>query len=189
MERVQSNDPADLHHYYWNQRQQEQQKYLSMLGGSWSQPYWNGWVPMPNSLPSKPYGNFQNRMTPDFFQRYAQDGDSGFFHKGYKEGKCFGGTMPLNTLDQSTEVEYSTPIESIIQTQRPLQSSTVLDVEDLEEQVVDNPEPEQHALHVPPYSQMLKQGLGHVQDEKNVLHEEPFKIPEYKGLLHKKGRF
>ena len=43
-------------------------------------------------------------------------------------------------------------------------------------------EPEQHALHVPPYSATIRTGFG----KDSALYEEPFEYPEYKGSLHKK---
>lgn len=189
MNRVQSNDPADLHHYYWNQRQVAQQAYLSKLsGGSWSQPYWNGWIPMTNSLPKSPVANFENmNYGKDFFQRYAQDGDSGFFQRGFSHGTAFGGAMPLNTFDEQTNVvDYDTPVDSTILPEEPLEiPSAQPDATQLEEEVVFNAEPQQRATHVPPYSKLLVQGLG---KEEDALYEEPFEIPKYKGFLHKKEK-
>lgn len=189
MDRIQSSDPNDLNHYYWNQRQVAQQAYLSKLsGGSWSQPPWKGWKEMTNSLPKAPYGNFQNiNYGNDFFQRFGQDGDAGFFQRGFSHGTPFGSAMPLNTFDEPTgQVDYEEPIDSTILPEEPLEiPSAQPDATQLEEEVVFNPEPQQRATHVPPYSKLLVQGLG---KEEDALYEEPFEMPKYKGFLHKKEK-
>ena len=185
MERTQSNDPRDLNRHYFNQRQEHQQNYLSMLGGSWSQPPWNGFHPIIGAGYTR-YGES------DFLSKYAQDGDSGFF---FKKG-IFGGAdpigsnlIPLNTFEETTvEPTYAEPMTSVIEppiVQPPSEPNRV----DLEMDTNFNAEPQQKATHVPPYSHLLMQGLGQVTSEGSALHEEPFKIPEYKGTLKKSKRY
>ena len=57
------------------------------------------------------------------------------------------------------------------------------DIEDLQE-ISNDAEPEQHALHVPPYSQQLRQSIG----PSSALFEEPLEIPKYTGSLHQKKK-
>jgi hypothetical protein len=181
---AQYNDPRDLYRAGWNQSQVEQQDRLS--GGSWSQPPWAGWKPMVGA--SKTRGDH-------WFQRYAQDGDSGFFHglRGGAEPLGMSPTPP-NTLEMPTPPVYAPPAPSEIPVPEAVQlkelNETVPDAEpdqrELELAVNFNAEPQQHANHPPPYSSMLKQGMG----KDSVLYEEPFEMPEHKytGGLHKKNR-
>lgn len=150
--------PEDLYHF--NQSQVRQQK---RLGGSYS------------------LGSGGS-----YFQRYAQDGDSGFFHS-----VLFGRGMPigmnpneLNHLETEENFErYDDPLESTIEPV-VVEEPSPAPLEDLEVETAFNAEPRQKALHVPPYSQTINQGMGHaVKEENNVLYQEPF---EYKGSLHKK---
>lgn len=185
MERIQSNDPRDLNRYYFNQRQEAQQDYLSMLGGSWSQPPWNGFHPIIGAGYTR-YGES------NFLQRYAQDGDSGFF---FKKG-IFGGAdpigsnlIPLNTFQETTvEPTYAEPMTSTIEPPI-IEPSSEPNIANLEINTSFNAEPQQKATHVPPYSHLLKQGMGQVTNEDSALHEEPFKIPDYKGTLKKSKRY
>lgn len=183
---AQSNDPRDVYRAMWNQSQVEQQNRLA--GGSWSQPPWMGWKPM--------YGAARQTMDDYFFQRYAQDGDSGFFHglRGGAEPLGMSPTPP-NTLDMPTPPVYAPPAPSETPVPEAVQlkianEEIVPDAEpdqrELQLAVNFNAEPEQHALHVPPYSSMLKQGMG----KDSVLYEEPFEMPEhiYTGGFHKKNK-
>jgi len=176
---AQYNDPRDLYQYHFNQSQIRQQNRLA--GGSWSQPCWNGWKPI---IGAGKVG------AGSYFQRYAQDGDSGFFHSG-----LFGRGMPigmnpneLNHLETEENYErYDDPRESTIEPTVITEPSPQPLPEDLEIETAYNAEPEQKALYVPPYSQTINQGMGHaVKEEDNVLYQEPFEIKEYKGTLHKK---
>lgn len=189
----QYNNPDDLYRAQWNESQVGQQHYLSNLsGGSWSQPPWSGWHPIIGAG----YGGFSKFGNSNFLQRYAQDGDSGFF---FKRG-IFGGAeplgahhLPLNTIDipeiytePTAEPTYETPKTSTIEP--PIvEPSPTPDDSELELKTQFEAEPQQRATHVPPYSRLLYTGMGQVQDETSALHEEPFKIPEYKGSFHKKG--
>jgi hypothetical protein len=171
----QSNNPNDLHHYHWNQRQAEFQR---LAGGSWSQPNWDGYHPITGAGYSR-YGN------DEFLQRHAQDGDSGFFfRKGIWGGNFspFGDNLPLNrmdTLDELNESDghpYSEPKMSTIE------PDMVEPIEELDLETGFTAEPQQRAAHVPPYSQMLIQGMG----KEDAMYEEPLQIPPYKGTFHKK---
>jgi hypothetical protein len=177
----QYNNPDDLHHQAWNARQVAQQHYLSQLsGGSWSQPPWSGWKPI--------YGAGSGGSS--FLQRYAQDGDSGFFHRGsslFGRGEPLGANaLPMNHFpDDYVEPEqHAEPTESTIE---PIvtEPAPMPQEENLALQTTDA-EPEQHALHVPPFSHLMKvQGMG----KGGALYEEPFEMPEkYSGSLHRKKK-
>ena len=175
---TQSNNPNDLYRHHWNVSQERQQDRLAkqgMVGGSWSQPPWAGWKPITGA------GRSYNP-----YQRYAQDGDSGFFHgmKGGAEPIGVSPTPPnqfhpLGDLDAPQE--YVAPETSTIMPDVPIPAPVPMpQTEDMV--VAYNSEPEQRATHVPPFSQTLKQGMGKIGEE-SVLYEEPF---TYKGSLHKK---
>jgi len=172
---AQSNDPRDDYHAHFNLSQERQQTRLA--GGSWSQPVWNGWHPMVGA----------GMTNSDFFQRYAQDGDSGFFYS-----PVFGCGMPIgsnpNELNHiETEENYKAYEAPKISTTTPVVVEPSPEPEESNEELITefNAEPEQKAHHVPPYSQVINQGMGRAaKDEENILYEEPLK---YKGTLHKKG--
>jgi len=181
----QYNNPEDLDRAGWNARQVEQQHYLSQLsGGSWSQPPWSGWKPIIGAGVSG--GS-------SFLQRYAQDGDSGFFHRGtalFGRGDPLGvSPLPPNSLPEDVYVEPEQHAEPTVSTIEPVvtQPSAKPMTENIALQTTDA-EPEQHALHVPPYSQLMKvQGMG----KDGALYEEPFEMPEkkYGGSFHRKKKF
>jgi hypothetical protein len=186
---TQSNNPDDVVHAIWNKQKELQQQRLALLGGSWSQPPWNGWHPMVGAGTTSDY----------FFQRYAQDGDSGFFHGLQGRGEPLGiPPTPPNTvtpdfvMDQSVQQtvqptydRFEAPLTSNIDVRPITQPAPVLLDTDTQF-VVNDAEPEQHALHVPPYSQMMKVGIG----KGSALYEEAFEFPEpvYSGRFHKKQR-
>jgi hypothetical protein len=177
----QYNNPHDLHRAGLNARKVEQQHYLSQLsGGSWSQPPWDGWKPI--------YGAGVSGGS-HFLQRYAQDGDSGFFHRGtslFGRGEPLGANaLPLNHLsDEYVEPQqYDAPTVSTIE---PVitQPSAKPEIENIAIQTTDA-EPQQHAIHVPPYSHLMKvQGMG----KDGALYQEPLTLPEktYGGSFHRK---
>ena len=179
----QYNNPNDLDRAGWNARQVEQQQYLSHLsGGSWSQPPWAGWKPI--------YGAGASGGS-SFLQRYAQDGDSGFFHRGSLSGRgepIGVSPLPPNSLPEDVYVEPEQHAEPTISTIEPV--VTEPSASPMPEQIAlqtTDAEPEQHALHVPPFSRMMKvQGMG----KDGALYEEPFEIPEkkYGGSLHRKKK-
>lgn len=179
---IQTNNPDDLTHAMFNQSQREQQAYLSQLsGGSWSHPPWDGWRPMIGAGYTR-YGNS------DFLQRFAQDGDSGFFFRRgiFGGGEPIGSILPLNTLDDPidsppAEDGYTEPVMSTAEPVVPPAQDPV----ELEVDTSFTAEPQQRAVHVPPYSRLLYQGMG---NEKDSMYEEPFVMPEYKGGFHKKKR-
>ena len=139
--------------------------------------------------------NYSNKYTKDdfeivkpnknnYFQRFAQDGDLGFLY----DHKIFGAGEPLgsnpNFSGFSTEIPTTKNIKKsyVVPSPSPIESN-------LELAVNFTAEPEQRAVHVPPFSQTIIQGLGKaVNDEKSVLYQEPFEIPVYKGKLHKNKR-
>jgi hypothetical protein len=145
-------------------------------GGSWSQPVWMGWKPI--------IGAGRDSV----FQRYAQDGDAGFFYsRSFGRGMPIGmNPVPLNHLETEENYEqYHTPETSTVQpvivepSPMPIESN-------IEMELQFNAEPQQKADHVPPYSQNINQGMGKaVKNEENILYEEPF---EYKGKFDKKRR-
>lgn len=174
----QSNNPNDLNQFYFNQRQADFQR---IKGGSWSQPDWSGFHPIIGAGYAR-YGN------DEFLQRYAQDGDSGFFfRKGLNGGAEPLGAhhLPLNSMDEGQEpIEYE---DSKMSTMEPVTIEEPPSKPDDEELAIDTgftAEPQQKANHVPPYSQMLIQGMG----KDDVLYDEPLVIPEYKGSFHKKEK-
>jgi len=174
---AQYNDPRDLYQAHFNLSQVRQQQRLS--GGSWSQPTWCGWKPIIGA------GSSHN-----FLQRYAQDGDSGFFYGGSLHG-CGEplGMSPLAPNAFTTEERYDPHFQiPEISTIQPIivEPSSRADPVDLEMETVFTPEPQQRATYVPPYSQALYQGMGRTKDENDVLYEEPLEIPLYKGGFHKK---
>jgi len=185
----QYNNPDDLHHQAFNARKVSQQHYLSQLsGGSWSQPPWDGWKPI--------YGASAPRHSASsFLQRYAQDGDSGFFWKGTRlwgQGEPLGANaLPMNHLpddyvEPEQHAEPAQPTESTIQPRIVTEPASMPQDENLIIQTTDA-EPEQHALHMPPFSHLMKvQGMG----KDGALYEEPFEMPEkkYGGSLHKKKK-
>jgi hypothetical protein len=179
---AQSNDPRDLYRYHFNVSQERQQDRLA--GGSWSQPSWEGWRPIIGA----------GHPTNDLFQRYAQDGDEGFFYSSmFGRGNPIGiSPTPPNHLNQDRSGKsYSIkmPTVSTIKPAFVRPSPTPL-MSDIEMDVNFTPEPQQRATYAPPFSQTVVQGMGKaVNDEENVLYEEPFEIPKYKGGLHKKGLF
>jgi len=182
----QYNNPNDLYRQGWNESQVSQQHYLSKLsGGSWSQPPWSGWHPIIGAGTVHSGGN-------TFLKRYAQDGDSGFFHRGMSgRGEPLGmSPFPPNHFPEdetAAEETYVAPQHStaevitvaphVITEPAPMPVDSQLEVT-----ANYHAEPEQHATHVPPYSHLLQQGMG----KNSALFEEPFEIPEYKGTLHKK---
>ena len=182
----QYNNPDDTIHAGWNARQVAQQHYLSQLsGGSWSQPVpWSGWKPI--------YGAGVSGGSA-FLQRYAQDGDSGFFHRGsslFGRGEPLGANaLPMNHMeDDYVEPEqHAEPMtESTIEPRIVTEPSAMPQEENLVLQTTDA-EPEQHALHVPPFSHLMGvKGMG----KDGALYEEPFEFPEHKygGSLHKKKK-
>lgn len=181
----QYNDPNDLDRAGWNARQVEQQRYLSQLsGGSWSQPPWMGWHPIKGASAPR-------HSDSSFFQRYAQDGDMGFFWKGSRlwgQGEPLGANaMPLNHLEQD-DVAPLPKEDGEVSTAEPrivTEPSPVPIIEDLRMETTDA-EPEQHALHVPPYSHLLRTGFG----KDSALYEEPLELPKrgYGGSLHRKKK-
>ena len=174
---AQYNDPRDLFQAHFNLSQVRQQQRLS--GGSWSQPTWTGWKPIIGA------GSSHN-----FLQRYAQDGDSGFFYGGSLHG-CGEplGVSPLApnafTTEERFDPKFQAPGISTIQPVVVQPLSTPNDT-DLEVETSFTAEPEQRATYVPPYSQSLYQGMGRTKDENDVLYEEPLEIPLYKGGFHRK---
>lgn len=170
---AQSNDPRDLHHEHFNISQQRQQSRLGMQGGSWSQPSWTGWKPI--------IGAGHNNM----FQRYAQDGDAGFFY-GMGSGEPLGvNPIPPNSFEKEEAIQFKEPEMSMI---RPIvtEPTPKPDATEMQQELLFSAEPQQRAVHVPPYSQSLYQGLGRANTEDDVLHEEPLEIPKYRGGFHKK---
>lgn len=176
--RIQSNDPRDLYREHFNISQERQQDRLA--GGSWSQPPWMGWKPIIGA------GHLGMQHTSNFFQRYGQDGDAGFFYS-----RLFGRGEPLTTNPHELNhlesddnyVEYVEPKESMI-APAIVEPSPMPESANLELDVIYNAEPEQKAHHVPPYSQQIQQGMGRaVKNEDNVLYEEPF---QYSGKFDKK---
>lgn len=121
-----------------------------------------------------------------FLQRYAQDGDSGFFGMSGRGQPVGMSPFPPNHLP-----EDDTPIQPL---NLPLASESKMSPVIVQPSAMPNDqelvmmsksevaEPQQHALHVPPYSHLVKTGFG----KDSALYEEPFEIPEYKGSLHKK---
>lgn len=183
MHRIQSNNPDDLYRDGFNQRLVEQQHYLSKLsGGSWSQPPWCGYKPIIGAG----YSGGSN-----YLQRYAQDGDSGFFHRGILHGR--GDPIGINPIppnhlndDDVEPIQGDAPIPSTIEPQVIEEPSPLPQDSNLILQSNSDAEPAQNALHVPPYSHLMRvQGMG----KDGALYEEPFEIPEYKGSLHRKKRF
>jgi len=177
----QYNNPDDLSRYHWNVSQERQQDRLS--GGSWSQPPWAGWKPS--------YGAGRSRPS-SFYQRFAQDGDSGFFHGLQGSAEPLGmNPIPPNPFHPEGEITHPTEAyaEPEVSTIAPVivEPSPVPDTKQEEMKISFHAEPEQRATYAPPYSQTLKQGMGKIE-EGNVLYEEPFELPKYKGGLHKKGR-
>lgn len=173
---AQSNDPRDVYREHFNISQERQQHRLS--GGSWSQPIWNGWQPIIGAGHSS------------FLQKYAQDGDSGFFYGGSLHGR--GEPLGMNPLppnafevEEHYDPEFQEPTISTIQ---PVivQPDPVPEKADLELETEFSAEPQQRAVYVPPYSQSLYQGMGRSKNEDDVLYEEPLEIPKYKGGFHKK---
>jgi hypothetical protein len=188
---TQSNNPNDLYRQRWNESQVFQQQYLSQLsggmkGGSWSQPPWNGWCPIYGA------GHIDNTGS-SFLQRYAQDGDSGFFFRRglFGRGEPIGiSPLPPNHFDEPTddmEAHYEEPQPSTVQP-AIVQPAPYAPLPNLELQTNFNAEPQQRATYAPPYSHLLKQGMGQVADPKSALHEEPLELPKYKGGFHKKER-
>jgi hypothetical protein len=176
---AQSNDPRDVYRAHFNISQERQQDRLS--GGSWSQPVWNGWQPIIGA------GHHD-----DFFQRYAQDGDSGFFHaRLFGNGEPIGmSPIPPNHLDTDFKGVAHSEVMPTVSTIHPafVEPSPIPQPSNIELEANFTPEPQQRATYVPPFSQTVTQGMGRaVRDEDNVLFEEPFEIPKYKGGLHKKG--
>jgi len=120
-----------------------------------------------------------------FLQRYAQDGDSGFFF-GMKGGaEPLGSPFPLNTMpgDEIRPLDKPIASESTVQPEAitepsPMPDDGVVGLSNSEH----NAEPQQRAVYVPPFSHLVKTGFG----KDSALYEEPFEIPEYKGSLHKK---
>jgi hypothetical protein len=194
MARVQSNDPRDQYRAGFNESQYRQQARLS--GGSWSQPPWSGWLVGAARLG---YPGFRPITGSRFLARYAQDGDSGFFEKRglFGRGDPLGASpFGLNHLETAAEDEAASAGESD-QYEEPVVSTAVPEIvepspaplkENLELDTLFNPEPQQRAVHVPPYSRTLVQGLGRaVSDRGSALYEEPFEIPEYKGGFHRRS--
>ena len=174
---AQSNDPRDVYRDHFNISQERQQDRLgSIFGGSWSQPVWMGWKPI--------IGAGRDNV----FQRYAQDGDAGFFHsRAFGRGMPIGmNPVPLNHLE--TEENYQTYDAPEVSRMEPVvtEPSPMPEENNLELITQYSAEPQQKANHVPPYSQTINQGMGKaVKNEENVLYEEPF---EYKGKFDKKKR-
>lgn len=182
MELVQSNNPEDLFRYYFNRSQERQQHRLA--GGSWSQPPWAGWKPI---IGAGRDGRYYEDKPDVFYQRFAQDGDSGFFH-GLRGGSDALGMNPIpaNPFHPAGEIShptqaYAEPEASVIVPEIVQPSPTPVGLED-EQEIAFHAEPQQRAVYAPPYSQTLKQGMGRISEDSS-LYEEPF---EYKGTLHKK---
>lgn len=174
---AQSNDPRDLYRDHFNISQERQQDRLSdMFGGSWSQPIWTGWKPMIGAGHQ------------DVFQRYAQDGDSGFFHGMRGCGGIGINPFPPNTIYDDESVTKHDFSDGSVSTMEPVvtEPSAQPDIAELETETSFTAEPQQRAIHVPPYSQSLYQGMGRANTEDDVLHEEPLEIPKYRGGFHKK---
>ena len=122
-----------------------------------------------------------------FLQRYAQDGDSGFFF-GMKGGaEPLGSPFPLNTMpgDEVRPLDKPIASESTVQPEVITEPSPMPD----DASVVGlansehNAEPQQRAVYVPPYSHLVKTGFG----KDSALYEEPFEIKPYQHK--KKNRF
>ena len=195
MARVQSNDPRDQYRAGFNESQYRQQARLS--GGSWSQPPWSGW--QLTGAARLGYPGFRPITGSRFLARYAQDGDSGFFEKRglFGRGDPLGASpFGLNHLETAAEDEAASEPqayeEPAVSTAVPDAAGTAVEPspaplkENLELDTLFNPEPQQRAVHVPPYSRTLVQGLGRAaSDRGSALYEEPFEIPEYKGGFHR----
>lgn len=165
------------------------------IGGSWfpmsqrilpeNDLFGGSWLPMeeinPDILKTLSGGSSHN-----FFQRYAQDGDMGFFY-GMR-----GGAEPLGV---SPFPPNSMPEDDVVRPlDKPIATESRVEPDFVEPSAVPNDEnlvlmtksevaePEQHALHLPPFSSTVRTGFG----KDSALYEEPFEIPEYKGSLHKK---
>jgi len=189
------------------------QEHSVKKGGSWSQPPWRGWHPIIGAGGS-PYASFHPWQTHpmgymgsghvDYFQKYAQDGDSGFFHtpggvpsRELAWSEMAGGAEPAprglpvgispfppnrlqsdlyETRDDSED--YEEPQVSTIVTEHV---EPDLDPEKLEV-TTQSAEHQQRATYVPPYSQMTNPNIR----EGNVLYEEPLVIKKYEGGFHKK---
>jgi hypothetical protein len=213
---IQFNNPEDITRAMWNARKSEQQSYLSQLsGGSWSQPSWDGWKPIHGAGLSggivagdevfqRQFPRFRGgswfpmsqRLLPeyelfgggvnDFIQRYAQDGDSGFFHGMVGRGEPLGmSPFPPNHLPEDSIQPLDKPLATesnvapVVVEPSALPNDEALITLSKSEQIA---EPEQHALHLPPFSGTLRTGFG----KDSALYEEPFEMPQYKGSLHKK---
>lgn len=146
------------------------------------------WFPITSQRLPDPELFGMGGVNKNFFQRYAQDGDMGFFHGMVGGAEPLGmSPFPPNTMPQDQIVRPLDKPEVSVSTAKPeaiVEPSPMPDDQELvalskSEQLA---EPEQHALHVPPYSHMLRTGFG----KDSALYEEPLEIPEYKGSLHKK---
>jgi hypothetical protein len=199
----QSNNPDDLYRDIWNDSQKQQQHRLGLVGSSWSQPPWSGFQPiigagLENASRYHPRdvhnaSIYRTRrgdptLRNDWFQHYAQDGDSGFFKSSlFGRGEPIGSNFPMNQINS----DYSQTSRSVqLPNVEPIvEPSPKPNLEELEVNA-SSAEHQQRATHVPPYSQTVMEGLGRAtHDEKNVLYSEPFEIPPYKGFLHKKKSF
>jgi len=180
--RIQSNNPDDLFRACWNQSQVRQQERLS--GGSWSQPPWAGWKPIIGA--GRGVDMFDS-MPDRFYQRYAQDGDSGFFHGLRGGAEPLGmNPVPANPFHPAGEIShpteaYAEPEASVIIPEIVQPAPEPIGLEE-EQEVAIHAEPQQRAVYAPPYSLTIKQGMGKIAEDSS-LYEEPF---EYKGTLHKK---
>lgn len=130
---AQSNDPRDLYRAHWNLSQERQQDRLS--GGSWSQPVWTGWKPIIGAGHQ------------DMFQRYAQDGDSGFFYGMRGSGNPLGvNPFPPDNFEteENYDQEYQAPDVSTILPVMVQPSAEPQPLE-MEQELHFNAEPEQRA--------------------------------------------
>jgi hypothetical protein len=133
------------------------------------------------------YIDMMGRGKSNFFQRYGQDGDMGFFHGMNGGAEPIGmSPFPPNSMPQDQVVQPLDKPEASVSTVQPVitEPSPMPDERNLvalskSEQLA---EPEQHSLHVPPYSHLLRTGFG----KDSALYEEPFEIKSYQGSLHKK---
>lgn len=195
----QYNDPNDLYRKGWNESQVLQQHRLSQLsGGSWSQPPWNGWFRGAGHQEELSGSWFRDSsLPPSFLQRFAQDGDSGFFYhgRGGLKGLMAGRGLPVgmsplppNHLPEDDAVRPLDLPEATVSTAEPVitEPPSMPRPDEIISLTRSNyeAEPEQHALHVPPFSHLLRTGFG----KDSALYEEPLEFPEYKGSLHKKKK-
>jgi len=161
------------------------------VGGSW----------FPMSQRALPEYELFGSGSHDFFQRYAQDGDAGFFHgmRGGAEPLGVSPFPPPSMTARRSEEDVVRPLDKPLASSFPKGKLAEQDESKIEPVIVEpSPlpndenlvlmtksevaEPQQHSLHVPPFSSSVRTGFG----KDSALYEEPFELPEYKGSLHKK---